>query len=127
MRGRPLKLNEAAQSALPSRVFIAQTTQTFTQTEVARGFEIGLWTLRRYTQESERAYSRRLSAAQYEESRKLPRGGCHFCKAGKRKHPRCKDCQIFIHAIKTDRNGGSPDMKRCNSCFHAKLRAYGLE
>lgn len=126
--GRPLKLDSPASEALKSRAFIARTTDLFSLADIARGFDIGINTLRRYVEEHERQDSLKRSSVQYAnyKEKASPRQ-CHYCKLGFRNHVRCKDCNQLLHDVTTYRNGGTPDWLRCYSCFYVKLRTYGLD
>jgi hypothetical protein len=120
---RPRKLGNIEEVILTTRVFIARTTRIITRKEIAHGFDMDVSTLHRYSSEPYREYSRSLSPAQYERS-KRDQTMCHFCKCPTDTHPKCAGCAILLHNVATDRHGGTPDMKRCNSCVRS-LTKYG--
>ena len=126
MSGRPRKLKKEIADVLQTRVFIAKTTQVISQSEIAEGFEIGIKTLRRYTSEKEREYSRALAAIQYQKYKAIDTSICSYCEGKVRYHVKCKDCKILLHPLMTERHGGSVDMVRCHSCDRAKLRGANV-
>lgn len=131
--GRPRKLDSTQENILRVSIYVSRITQVITQKEIATGYGISVPTLRRYYLSEERTLSQKVATASYDRRKAegiSRRGTCAFCTGRLKAHPRCEDCGVLIHQIKRDRNGGSPDMIRCNSCFdtqrRARIYAYGL-
>lgn len=131
--GRPRKLDIHQENILRVSIFVSRITKIITQKEIATGYNISIPTLRRYYGPEERMLSRELATKAYRHRRALEfsmHGSCAFCRKALKNHPRCIDCTVLIHDHSNDRNGGSPNMERCNSCFdtheHHTMRPYGL-
>lgn len=108
------KLNKDLEDLLLNRVYIARTLQVFTYYELAQGFALSRSSFNRYISPTYRAQSQEDARRALLLAKNIDKSKCWRCKASLRKHLRCADCTILLHA--------EARMSKCASCVGTLVR-----